>query len=188
MYPEEIEVNGRRYKINTDYRIALACFKAINDSEISDKERFYAVLCLLLGTDVKREDEELAFKKCEIFLRCGKETNQNHEEIDIDYWQDAGYINASFRSTYHINILKEDMHWWEYNDMITGFDEKSIMNRIREIRNLDLKDIKDPKERSKLEKAKQELSLKKENVKILNDEEKRNIDNFYEKMGIKRKE
>ena len=34
MYPEYMTIQGKDYKINTDYRVALACFKAINDTEI----------------------------------------------------------------------------------------------------------------------------------------------------------
>ena len=35
MYPKYMEINGENYKINTDYRVALACLKAINDEEIN---------------------------------------------------------------------------------------------------------------------------------------------------------
>ena len=59
MYPTKMEANGHIYKINTDYRIALACFKAIYDPEINDVERFYAVETLLLGENVLEEDEKI---------------------------------------------------------------------------------------------------------------------------------
>ena len=57
MYPTKMEANGHIYPINTDYRVALACFRAINDAEISNLERFYAVETLLLGTEVLEQDE-----------------------------------------------------------------------------------------------------------------------------------
>ena len=31
-YPEYAEIDGRKYKINTDYRYALQCFKIINQN------------------------------------------------------------------------------------------------------------------------------------------------------------
>jgi len=84
-YPEYIEVNGNQYKIDTDYRVGLTCLKIANDETISDTKRFYAILCLLLGTEVKQEDEVEAFKKCCVYLRCGKEENPTNDEIDVDY-------------------------------------------------------------------------------------------------------
>ena len=39
MYPTKMEANGRLYKINTDFRIGLACFRALNDFEITDTEK-----------------------------------------------------------------------------------------------------------------------------------------------------
>lgn len=185
MYPQFIEVNGNKYKINTDYRIALACFNAINDAEISDTERFYAVLCLLLGTDVKEQDEALAFKKCEVYLRCGKETNPSDDEIDMDYELDMRYINTSFRSCYHIDLKNENLHWWEFNEMIEGFDEQSIMSKVRNIRNIDINEITDEKQKQDLIKAKERVALKeKEKPKT---KEEKEADEFFNAMFERRK-
>ena len=63
MYPTKMEANGHIYPINTDYRVALACFRAINDAEISNLERFYAVETLLLGTEVLEQDELILKEK-----------------------------------------------------------------------------------------------------------------------------
>ena len=35
MYPTKMEANGHIYPINTDYRVALACFRALDDDEIT---------------------------------------------------------------------------------------------------------------------------------------------------------
>lgn len=160
MYPEYIQVNNRKYKINTDYKIALSCFKAIEDEEISDLERAYAILTLLLGKNVLPEDEEEALKKCAIFLRCGKEENQEIEEVDFDYEADSSYIMASFRSDYHIDLIKEDMHWYLYNELIQGLTPNCILNKIRELRNFDVDEIQNEKEKEKIIKAKERIALK----------------------------
>ena len=59
MYPTKMEANGRIYEIDTDFRTAIACFKAINDMELTDLERFYAVETLLLGDLVFPQDEDI---------------------------------------------------------------------------------------------------------------------------------
>ena len=64
MYPEYMEIDGKDYKINTDYRVALACFRAINDDEINDTERSLAIITLLLGEDFPFGLMNLAIPKC----------------------------------------------------------------------------------------------------------------------------
>ena len=49
MYPEFVEIDVKTYKINTDYKVALSCFRAINDDELNDISRAYAVITLLFG-------------------------------------------------------------------------------------------------------------------------------------------
>ena len=47
IFPEYAEINGKKYKINTSYKVALKCLDVINDSDITDLERALAVVFLL---------------------------------------------------------------------------------------------------------------------------------------------
>lgn len=189
MYPTKIEANGHIYNINTDYRIALACLKAINDDEISDFQRYIAIETLLLGTDIIDSDREVLKQKIEIYLRCGESENTPDTEIDFDYFQDDRYIKTSIRQCYHgLNLNNiQYMHWWEYNDLISGLAPDSVLNRIRELRQYNENDIKDPNEREKIKKAKQHVALKRKKKKVeLTEEEMRNVEQFYKKMQQER--
>lgn len=189
MYPTKIEVNGNVYNINTDYRVALDCFKAINDDKINDTERALAVITLLLGIDVDSKDYEGCLEKCAIYLRCGKQENDNIEEADMDYLQDEKIIKTSIRQCYHINLNNEKMHWWEYNELIEGLTEETLLNKIREIRNYDLSEEKDEKRRRDIERAKKQVKIKRHNkTNNLTQKQKENIENFYKLTGIERKE
>lgn len=158
-YPEYAEIAGVRYKINTDYRVALRCFEVIDDTEICDEERALAVIYLLFG--------EVPTSHCEDFLRiaadylqCGKkQDSQPTAERDIDFIADEEYIIASFMSDYRIDLPNTDMHFWQYIQLIQGFTERSVMSRVREIRNYDLEELKDPKARAKMVKAKEAVAL-----------------------------
>ena len=97
MYPTKMEANGRVYPINTDYRVALACFKALEDAEINDIQRYYAIQTLLLGNNVLEEDEEILKPKIELYLRHGEKENTSNEEIDMDYLQDEITSKVSIR-------------------------------------------------------------------------------------------
>lgn len=180
MYPTKMEANGNIYNINTDFRVALACIKALNDEEISDLERFYAIETLLLGSNVKEEDELVLKEKIAIYLRCGEEKNVADSEVDMDYLQDYDEITTSIRSCYYnLNVDKMDyLHWWEFNKLIKGLSTDCLLNRIRDIRNIDLRDIKDKKERERIIRAKKQVALKKQQPKQ-NEEEKQSQDDFY---------
>ena len=158
-YPEYAEVKGKRYKINTDYRVALRCFEVIEDTSISDNERALAVVFLLFG-EVPMEDTGELLRIAGDFLRCGeKETAQATQERDIDFNADERYIVASFMSDYRIDLSSVDMHFWQYIQLIQGFTDDSIMSRVRDVRNYDMSELKDPRARAKMAKAKAAVAL-----------------------------
>lgn len=158
-YPEYAEVDGVRYKINTDYRVALRCFEVIDDNTICDEERALAIVYLLFGCLPEKNIAEF-LRIAGNYLRCGEEEiTAETAERDIDFIADEKYIAASFMSDYKINLNSTDMHFWQYIQLIQGFTDKSVMSRVREIRNYDLSELKDPKTRAKMIKAKEAVAL-----------------------------
>ena len=157
-YPEYAEVAGKRYKINTDYRVALRCFEVIEDDSICDEERALAVVYLLFGV-IPTTDLEDFLRIAGDYLRCGEKENNQTAERDMDFNADEKYIAASFMSDYRIDLSRTDMHFWQYIHLIQGFTERSVMSRVREIRNYDLEELKDPKVRAKMAKAKEAVAL-----------------------------
>lgn len=173
MYPTKCEIDGKTYELNTDYKIALACFKAIDDDDITDIERAYAVVGLLFGDiDV---DMEKALDIAAKFLCCGKE-NKTISKKDMDFDYDKDYITASFMSDYGIDLDVVDMHWWKYCALISGLTEKCILNKVRDIRNTDLSEYKDAKSRNKIIRAMRNVELPHKRTK----EEQEMIDEFEE--------
>lgn len=172
MYPTKMEANGRIYPINTDYRIALACFRALDDDEITDLERFYAIETLLLGSDVLEEDEMILKNKIISYLKCERDDVENDDEIDFDYLQDETRVKISIKQCYNnLDVDKiEYLHWYEYNELIEGLTEDSLIDRVRQIRTLDINQIDDAKKRKKASIIKQRLSLNKK-VKMTNEQQ-----------------
>ena len=158
-YPKYAEVAGVQYAINTDYRVALRCFEVIEDPSICDEERALAVIYLLFG-EVPTDHLEDFLRIAGDYLRCGeKAENQEAAKKDMDFNADEKYIAASFMSDYQIDLSITDMHFWQYIHLIQGFTERSVMSRVREIRNYDLEELKDPKSRAKMVNAKQAVAL-----------------------------
>ena len=196
-YPKYVKIGEKKYKINTDFRVAIECQEIALDNSIGDFERALAIIYKLFGDDGIND-----FDNCEKllelgskYLSCGKEVKKNNnEEPDMDFTQDMEYIEASFMSDYNIDLTQIEMHWWKFYKLINGLSNSEmgnccVLNRVRNLRNFELKDIKDEKQLAKIKEAKEQVALKKREVnKQLTNEQKKNIDDFYEKLGINRKE
>lgn len=196
-YPKYVEVNNRRYKINTDFRVAIECNRIAEDEMIGDFERVLGIIYTLFGEEAlnHREDYEKLLELAKKYLVCGKEmNNRENEEPDMDFIQDMDYIEASFLSDYNIELANTEMHWWKFYNLINGLSNSEmgnccVLNRIRNIRNYDTKDIKDSKQLAKINEAKKQVALKKEkNIITLTKKQEENIDYFYKMTGINRKE
>ena len=159
VYPEYAEINNKQYKINTDFRVALKCFDVIEDDTICEEERSLAIIYLLFGF-IPDENLKDFLRIASDFLRCGEtQEQQMAKEKDMDFKSDEKYITASFMSDYHIDLSKENMHWYRYINLIQGLTEHCVLSKVRELRNFDLSDIKDPKQRNKIMRAKNSVKL-----------------------------
>ena len=196
-YPEYVKINEKKYKINTDFRIAIQCQEIALDDSIGDFERALAIIYKLYGEKGLNDSSnyEKLLELAKKYLSCGKEVEvKSNEEPDMDFIQDMDYIEASFMSDYNIDLTNTEMHWWKFYNLINGLSNSEIgnccvLNRVRNLRNYDTKDIKDPKELAKINEAKKQVALKKRSKNnTLNEEQKKNIDNFYKMTGISRKE
>jgi len=196
-YPEYVEVNGKKYKINTDFRVAIECNRIAEDETIGDFERSLAVIYKLFGEDGINtpQDYEKLLEMAKKYLLCGKEYDEKaNEKPDMDFIEDYNYIWTSMYSDYHgLDIDKEKIHWWKFMDLMNGLSNSElgdccILNRVRNLRNFDTKDIKDSKERHKIEEAKKEVALKKNKPKKkqATDEQLKSAEAFLEALGVER--
>lgn len=182
-YPEYAEIKGREYKLNTDYRYALKCFEIVDNEDINNLERMLAIVYLIYGF-IPDKDIDLFFEKAVTFLQCGETSErQNEKDRDMDFIQDKKYINASFRSDYQIDLSKEGLHFWDFIELLQGLTDKCSLSRIRELRNYDTSDIKDAKEKKRIEDAKKEVALKRKKKKLTK-VQKNNAKNFLMQIGI----
>lgn len=192
-YPEYVELEGKLYKINTDFRNAIKCNEIAQDETIGDYERALAVIYTLFGDDGLDNPQhyETLLKMAQKYLVCGKELDEEtNEKPDMDYVEDMDYIEASFMSDYHIDLANIKMHWYKFFNLLNGlsnseFGDCCILNRVRNLRNYDMKDITDPKEKEKIRKAKKSVELKKyKKVKVATDEQVKSAEEFYKLLDI----
>ena len=170
-YPEYIQVGDEKYKLDTSYLTAIECFRIISDDTISDTERGMALMQKLIGQIVLDQTSGDILALLVQYLQRGRTAReveemmaiQGDDDPDIDYTQDFGYITASFISDYGIDLsssTNDSMHWWKFVDLLNGCSPKSAIGRVRELRNMDPSDYKDPKAREQILKAQRLVALK----------------------------
>lgn len=193
MYPQFVEVNGKRYKINTDFRVAIECNRIAEDKTIGELERGLAIIYALFGEEgIDTPDHwEKLLDLAKKYLLCGKEyDNKRNEKPDMSFTEDYSYITASFLSDFHIDLDNCEMHWWKFMDLMNGlsnseFGNCCVLNRIRNIRDIDPKTIKDEKTRKKIIEAQKQVALNKnEGRKQPTEEQKEKAREIYKKLGI----
>ena len=188
--PEYVKIGDKKYKINSDFRVALECNKIAEDRSISDTERAMAIIYKLYGDEGLNDYENhsellrLGLK----FLSLGKEIEKPEEEPDMDFEQDMDYIETSFISDYGIDLSKEKMHWWKFYNLINGLSNSElgnccVLNRVRNLRRFDPSTIKDSKERQKIIDAKKSVALKKKQP-VLTKEQEESIEQIIKLAGL----
>lgn len=189
-YPEYVKVGDKKYKINTDFRVAIECDRIARDKTIGDYERVLAIIYKLFGEEGinAQDDYEKLLELAKKYLLCGNEYIDTDDKPDMDYIEDYAYIKTSFRSDYGIKLDEEKMHWWEFNELMEGLSNSEmgnccVLNRIRNLRNYDTKDIKDSKERQKIEEAKERVALKR-NKKHATEEQQESAMEALKELGL----
>ena len=165
----KIQIEDIIYEANTDFRIAIECNRIATDNTIGDLERALGIIYTMFGEhglDNPNHYGKLLNWTLK-YLSCGQEIDNSKEQPDMDYIEDEKYIKSSFKYDYKYNPYELDYLSWEdfYNDLNnlsnSELGDCCVLNRIRNIRNLDLSQIKDIKEREKLAKVKEQVALKK---------------------------
>ena len=193
--PEFAKIGDKKYKINTDFRIAIECNEIAQDDTIKDTERALAIIYKLYGDEGldNPQDYEKLLEIAIKFLTLGKNTgsdNSSNDEIDMDFVEDMDYIEASFMSDYKIDLSETKMHWYKFYNLLEGLSNSDIgnccvLNRIRNLRNFDVSKIKDSKEREKMARAKEMVSLNKKHEVHLTKEQEESMEQLNKIIGFK---
>lgn len=188
MKPEFVKIGDTKYKINSDFRVALECDRIVRDNSISEYEKALAIIYKLFGDNGLNNptDYEKLLELAQKFLLAGREsTASSNSEPDMDYEQDRGKIKASFFSVYKLEDIYsvEYMHWWDFFDYLNGLTEDCVLNYARYVRNYDISHITDSKERKDWLDRKKEFALKTEKFE-LTEREKSSASKFMEQAKI----
>lgn len=176
--PEYVKIGDKKYKINTDFRVAIECNDIATNPEIGEYEKCLAIIYKLFGDEGLKNSQDYAelMRLGQKYLLCGKEIDDNSDEPDMDFTQDMDLIETSFYSDYNgLELSKTNMHWWKFCQLLNGLSNSElgnccILNRIRTLRTTDPSTIQDLKARERLIKSQRQFALKKK-IKVTKEQE-----------------
>ena len=111
-YPTYIEINGTKYNINTDFRVAIRCNEIAEDKTINDYERAMAIIYVLFGEKALDDykNHEILLNYAKKFLSCNQEIENKSKQPDMDF------IEGNFLSEYNYSNVKKVGDYTFYNN------------------------------------------------------------------------
>jgi hypothetical protein len=110
--PVAIEIDGKQYEINSDFRSCLRIILAFEDAELSSVEKQMIMLHNLYP--IPPQDIKTAITKGGLFLNGGKVAEESDSPRVYSFAKDANMIFSAFRQTHNIDLQVVNLHWWEF--------------------------------------------------------------------------
>ena len=123
--PVSVTIEGKEFKIRNqgDFRVILDCFAALDDVQLTPKERMIACI-MIFYEDINSLEDFDKFPSVEVaetemfkFFNCGQEespgASSNYKLID---WRsDSQLISSAINNVAHKEIRAEKyIHWWTF--------------------------------------------------------------------------
>lgn len=141
--PKSVNVNGKEYRIRSDYRAVLDILCAINDPDIvagmSEEEKNLEIYTTILAIfyedfdNLPTEDWEEALKTAKEFIDCGFKGDKKKPQL-MDWKKDAKILIPAINKVAHEDIRdKKYLHWWTFMGLFMEIGE-SLFSTITNIR------------------------------------------------------
>jgi hypothetical protein len=117
--PKTVTIEGVEYPIETDYRVILDIFEAMNDKDLTGQKKALVILYIFYPTfdQIPEAHLEAALKKCFAFINGEEEYTEPEKRKPqlMDWEQDYRYIIAPVNRIAGQDIRAVDyVHWWTF--------------------------------------------------------------------------
>jgi hypothetical protein len=125
--PNSVTFNGKRIKLNLDFRNVLRMLHTLSREELTPEAReFLAMKCIckrpVPGMFVAIQS--LLFPK----------SDKKEAERITDFDQDADLIRSAFMQVYGIDLFTEKLHWFKFSCLLSGLPSGCRYSEILNIR------------------------------------------------------
>ena len=154
LLPISIEIDNKKYEINSDFRTSILFELLMQDDSIGEEEKI--LMALQLYYPVIPVDINLAIEKMLWFYRCGKDIKKSKGNSKgksttkiYSFEYDDDYIYAAFMDQYNIDLQDiEYLHWWKFKAMFNSLKDDIKIVKIMEYRSVELSKIKDKEQKA----------------------------------------
>jgi len=128
-------VNGHTYRVQSDFRTALAYIRLLSSDE-TDEDKDLLGLSMFFPGDIHQGDVSGLLGYISWFIRRGKEPEEGKEKKTrlFDVLVDSGRIYSAFFQAYRINLNKAQLHWWLFGELLEGLPKGTHLADVIEIR------------------------------------------------------
>ena len=154
--PEGVEVDGKFYKMDFDFRNVLRMIDILDQDDLIPEARAYNALHCICKRPKNVYKVLEAVKK--LLFKAPRKKNGPKA---TDFVQDAGLIRAAFRQAYGIDLYRGKLHWIEFQELLNAIPEGSRYSEVVGIRVRPMPSATrfNQHEREWLMKAKQDVAL-----------------------------
>jgi hypothetical protein len=166
--PSKVLIGGLEVSINTGFKTSITFENLMNEYDLDneeDKKEFWDKALKLyypiLNIDFDKADMQdklllnhvadnisEAINQMMWFYRCGEELKQEKSQESkkgpsYSYEHDGDKIFSAFKDQYNVNLIEDNIHWWEFKAMFGSLKEDNEICKIIGIRATDLSRIQD---------------------------------------------
>lgn len=187
--PTSFSIDNKKYEFNYDFRTSILFCLLMQDTELTEEQKILQGLQLYYP-EIPNNKEE-AYEKILYFYSRGKDIEDNkkvkqgkrifkrNNNRAYDFEIDADLIFSAFMTQYHINLNRENLHWWEFMSLFNSLKDDTEIVKIMNYRTIDVNTIEDKKERKMYKQLQDYYSL--ENTMTM--EEKQLLDEKMKEWG-----
>lgn len=146
----EAEIAGIVYEVNLAFANIMKLLDLIKNPYISDGEKVYAGIYLLLGTELELKIEQQLIVFETLITAFIHAEDEQDKQVDLegnvmpvadkqqtyDLTHDASYIYTSFQQAYNINLLEEQekLDWREFKILLRDLPDDTKFKQVIDIR------------------------------------------------------
>lgn len=169
--PEFVVVQGKKYRIHTDFREWIKLSELAEDDEVPWQVK--QKLLMQWYIDIPEDMEAAIYALGDFLMAKGMYAPERYSEEEgstvskekepvFSFREDAGCIYSAFLECYGIDLLSvEGLHWWKFKVLFEGLPEHTEIRQRILYRQTDLNTIKDREEKRRIKKIKKEIALHK---------------------------
>lgn len=177
LLPTEIEIDNKKYEINSDFRTSILFELLMQDRSIGEEDKI--LMALQLYYPIIPKNINLAIEKMLWFYRCGKDITKSKGNGKgksgtqiYSFEHDDDYIYAAFIDQYNIDLQDiEYLHWWKFKAMFKSLKEDNEIVKIMGYRSMDISKIKNKEQKAHYKKMQKlyEIPISKDEKEKLDD-------------------